>query len=161
LERRLQNVLPWVERLRRLAPISALSLELVRCDTQLLQHPEICGVAYQQGTLSGYQVRAYLVEQWERSCAYCMRSGVPLQLEHLTARSGGGSDAVCNLTLACEPCTGRKGSQTAAEFGFPQLAAAGKHPLRDAAAVNATRWARSRRLQATGLSVEVGTGGRT
>ncbi len=34
-------------------------------------------------------------------------------------------------------------------------------PLKDAAAVNATRWEFYRRLQATGLPLEVGTGGRT
>jgi hypothetical protein len=36
-----------------------------------------------------------------------------------------------------------------------------RRPLKDAAAVNATRWALYRHLLATGLPVEVGTGGRT
>ena len=36
-----------------------------------------------------------------------------------------------------------------------------KRPLKDAAAANASRWALYSRLQATGLPVEVGTGGRT
>src|SRR5262249_38162748 len=36
-----------------------------------------------------------------------------------------------------------------------------RQPLRDAAAAIATRWALYRRLQETGLLVEVGTGGRT
>jgi len=77
-------------------------------------------------------------------CAYCQRTDVPLQLEHLAPRSHGGADAVWNLTLrACRDCTGRKGNQTAAEFGFPALEAARKRPLRDAAAVNSTRWALS------------------
>jgi hypothetical protein len=54
-----------------------------------------------------------------------------------------------------------KGSRTAAEFGHPDVQAQAKSPLQDAAAVNASRWALSRRLQATGLPVEVGMGGRT
>ena len=36
-----------------------------------------------------------------------------------------------------------------------------KTPLHDAAAVNTTRWALYERLKATGLPVEIGTGGRT
>lgn len=36
-----------------------------------------------------------------------------------------------------------------------------KAPLLDAAAVNATRWELFRRLKATGLPVETGSGGRT
>jgi hypothetical protein len=54
-----------------------------------------------------------------------------------------------------------KGTQTAAEFGFPLIQAQAKAPLTDAAAVNATRWALYRRLLAGGLTLETGTGGRT
>ena len=46
----------WVERLRRWCPIGALSLELVKFDTQLLQNAEISGIEYQQGELAGYEV---------------------------------------------------------------------------------------------------------
>ena len=59
LESRVQNVLTWVNRLSRLCPISALSLELVTFDTQLMQNAEIRGVDYQQGELAGYEVREY------------------------------------------------------------------------------------------------------
>jgi 5-methylcytosine-specific restriction endonuclease McrA len=161
LESRLGNVLTWVARLRRLAPIAAISQELVKFDTQLLQHPEIEGVQYQQGELAGYEVREYLLEKWGRQCAYCHTIGVPLQIEHIVPRTRGGSDRVSNLTLACEPCNLAKGTQTATEFGHPEVAMHAKQPLRDAAAVNATRWALYRRLQASGLPIETGTGGRT
>jgi RRXRR protein len=49
----------------------------------------------------------------------------------------------------------------AEEFGYPQIQAQAKQPLRDAAAVNATRWALFHRLSALGLPLETGTGGRT
>jgi hypothetical protein len=57
LQSRIQNIETWVNRLRRLCPIGALSQELVRFDTQLLQNAEIAGVEYQQGELAGYEVR--------------------------------------------------------------------------------------------------------
>jgi 5-methylcytosine-specific restriction endonuclease McrA len=161
LESRLSNVLTWVARLCRYAPIGAIAQELVKFDTQLLEHPDIRGVEYQQGELAGYEMREYLLEKWRRTCAYCGATGVPLQIEHIVPKAQGGCDRVSNLTLACEPCNIAKGTHTAAEFGHPETEAQAKQPLRDAAAVNATRWALYRRLQATGLSIETGTGGRT
>ncbi len=55
----------------------------------------------------------------------------------------------------------QKGSQTAQAFGFPHLQAQALQPLKDAAAVNSTRWALYERLKATGLPIEVSTGGQT
>ena len=118
LESRVQNVLTWVSRLGRLCPIEALSLELVRFDTQLLENPEISGGEYQQGTLAGYETREYLLEKWGRKCAYCGKRDVPLEVEHIVPKARGGTNRVSNLTLACVPCNLAKGTQTAAEFGL-------------------------------------------
>jgi 5-methylcytosine-specific restriction endonuclease McrA len=164
LESRIAHVMTWVERLRRYVPIGALSLELVKFDTPLLQHAEISGIDYQQGELAGYEVREYLLEKVQRRCASCGATNVPLQVEHLVPRTRGGSNRVSTLTMACKPCNDAndaKGTQTATEFGHPEVQAQAKAPLRDAAAVNATRWALYRRLTAVGLAVETGTGGRT
>jgi 5-methylcytosine-specific restriction endonuclease McrA len=158
---RLSHVLTWVARLRRSAPITALSQELVRFDTQLLETPEISGPEYQQGELAGYEVRQYLLEKFQRRCAYCGATGLPLQIEHVVPKARGGTDRVSNLTIACERCNAAKGTWTASEFGHPEVQAQGQRPLKDAAAVNASRWALFQRLRATGLPVEVGTGGRT
>ncbi|MGQ9830954.1 MAG: RNA-guided endonuclease IscB [Thermochromatium sp.] len=51
LQHRLDTTLKWVEYLRRLAPITALSQELVRFDPQALQNPEIRRVEYQTGRI--------------------------------------------------------------------------------------------------------------
>jgi 5-methylcytosine-specific restriction endonuclease McrA len=161
LESRIANTLTWVQRLRRWCAVGALSLELVKFDTQLLQNAEISGVEYQQGELAGYEVREYLLEKWGRKCAYCRATNVPLQLEHIVPKVRHGSNRVSNLTLACKPCNDAKGTRTAAEFGHPEIQAQARAPLRDAAAVNVTRWALYQRLKATGLPVETGTGGRT
>jgi 5-methylcytosine-specific restriction endonuclease McrA len=167
LESRIANVLTWVNRLGRLCPVSAISMELVRFDMQAMEDPEISGVEYQQGTLVGFECREYLLEKWSRKCAYCGKEGVPLQIEHIHPKSKGGGDRISNLTLACGPCNQRKGSKDIEAFlkGKPEILAKikrqAKAPLKDAAAVNATRWELWRRLTATGLPVECGTGGRT
>jgi 5-methylcytosine-specific restriction endonuclease McrA len=158
---RVHNILTWVERLRRLCPIGAISQELVRFDTQMLQNPEIAGVEYQQGELAGYEIREYLLEKWDRTCAYCGARNVALEVEHIVPRARGGSNRVRNLALACAPCNQAKGTRTAEEFGHPHIQEKAQRPLKDAAAVNATRRALYQRLTDTGLAVEAGTGGRT
>lgn len=131
LQHPIDSTLSWVKRLRLWAPITALSSELVRFDMQKMQNPEISGIEYQQGT------------------------------------SKGGSDRISNLTLACECCNRKKDNHPVEQFlpHKPQLLAKilaqAKKPLPDAAAVNTTRWALAKALQATGLPVELATGGRT
>jgi 5-methylcytosine-specific restriction endonuclease McrA len=158
---RVQNVETWTRRLIRWVPIGAISYEAVRFDTQALQKPEIEGVAYQHGTLAGLEIKEYLLLTWGQRCVYCQKTGIPLQVEHIVPKIRGGSDRITNLTLACEQCNRKKGSQTAHEFGFPHIQAQVQPPLKDAAATNSTRWALYERLKATGLPIETSTGGRT
>ncbi len=164
---KLQNVLTWVERLRRFCPVGAISFELVRFDLQLLQNPDIEGLEYQRGTLFGMELRHYLLAKWEQRCAYCSATGIPLEIDHVQPRSKGGSDRVSNLVIACHPCNQAKGEQSLEAFLvdrpdiLARIQAQRKAPLKDAAVVNATRWALCERLKATGLPVETGTGGLT
>ncbi len=167
LESRISNIKTWVKRLMCLSPIQAISQELVKFDAQLMEKPEISGVAYQQGTLVGYEVREYLLEKWNRKCAYCANKDIPLEIEHIRPKSKGGSNRISNLTLACRACNEKKNNNPVEEFlkGKPEILkrilAQAKAPLKDAAAVNTTRWALFERLKATGLSVETGSGGLT
>ncbi|MHB1734130.1 MAG: RNA-guided endonuclease IscB, partial [Ferrimicrobium acidiphilum] len=69
--------------------------------------------------------------------------------------------------LACIPCNQSKSNRLVDEFlaqdpaRLARVLKQAKSPLRDAAAVNSTRWALYRALQATGLPVHTSTGGRT
>jgi hypothetical protein len=109
-------------------------------DAHKLQHPEIKGVAYQQGTLQGYEVKEYLLNKWGRKCAYCGKTTVPLEVEHIVPTSRGGTDRVSNLTIACRKCNLNKGDKTAEEFGYPQLQRQATQPLKAPACLNNIRW---------------------
>ena len=164
---RVENVITWVNRLRKLAPISAISQELVRFDTQIMENPEVSGVEYQQGELAGYEVREYLLEKFNRQCVYCGAVDTRLEVEHLIPRSKGGSNRVSNLAISCHKCNQKKGAKDIKDFLskkkelLNKILKRVKAPLKDAAAVNSTRWCLYNRLKETGLPVEVGTGGRT
>ena len=167
LMHRVLTTMTWVKRLIKLAPVSSIAVELVRFDLQKLDQPEISGVEYQQGELLGYEIREYLLEKWGRKCTYCSKENVPLQVEHIVPKSAGGSSRISNLCLACQKCNQKKGTQFIEQFlaNKPSLLKAilaqAKKPLRDAAAVNATRWKLFNSLKETGLPVFTGTGGQT
>ena len=83
------------------------------------------------------------------------------------SRARGGSNRVSNLCLACGACNIKKGKQDIRDFlkQEPELLAhiltQAKTSLKDAAAVNATRWALFERLKAFRLPIECGSGGLT
>jgi 5-methylcytosine-specific restriction endonuclease McrA len=158
---RVHNIQTWVARLMRYAPVTHLAMELVKFDTQAMANPEINGVEYQQGELLGYEVREYLLEKFGRKCVYCGAKDVPLEIEHIIPKSRGGSNRVSNLTLACQPCNQKKGNQTAEEFGHRHVQKLAKMPLKDASAINATRWKLYEMLQGFGLPIKLGTGSQT
>jgi len=102
-----------------------------------------------------------------KSSAYCNAQNIPLEIEHIHPRSKGGSSRVSNLTIACRHCNEAKGNQELKDFLaqqpelFERIAKQAKQPLKDAAAVNSTRWQLFNRLKETSLPVEIGTGGQT
>ncbi len=180
LESRIANVETWAKRLCRLAPVAAISMEIVRFDLQKIENPDIKGVEYQHGDLAGYEVKEYLLLKFDHTCAYCggLSKDPVLEVEHETPRSRGGTDRVSNLAIACHTCNQTKGKRTPEEWAqalkgslkeidLARIANCGKvrahskAPLRDAAAVNATRWALWHRLFALGLPLETASGGLT
>jgi 5-methylcytosine-specific restriction endonuclease McrA len=167
LQHRVDTTVPWVARLRRLAPVTAITQELVRFDMQIMDSPDISGVKYQQGTLAGYEVSEYLLEKFGRKCVYCGAENTPLNIDHIHPKAKGGSNRISNLVLACIPCNEKKSAQPIELFlakkpdVLKRILAQVKRPLKDAAAVNSTRWALFNALKATGLPVSVASGGKT
>ena len=168
LRHRVETTLTWVNKLSKLAPVKTIFQELVRFDLQKIENPEISGVEYQQGVLAGYEVREYLLNKWERRCAYCSAENVPLQVEHIHPKASGGTNRISNLCLACEPCNTKKGTQDIKIFlaakkpdVLKKILAQAKRPLKDATAVNSTRWALFDRLKETGKVIITGSGGLT
>lgn len=166
LQHRVDGIQSITRKLSLWFPITELHQELVRFDLQKMMNPEISGVEYQHGTLAGTEVREYLLAKFKRTCVYCGAKDTPLNLDHVHPKSRGGSNRVRNLVLACVPCNQKKGSHSVEEFvkdpaKLRCIIAWAKAPLRDAAAVNVTRWAVFAALGAFGVPVFTGSGGLT
>ncbi len=167
LEHRVLTTMTWVKRLIKLCPIDSIAMELVKFDCHKMQNPEISGTEYQQGTLYQYEVREYLLEKFNRTCAYCGAKDVALEVEHIKPKSKGGTNRVSNLAIACVLCNQAKSNLNIREFLADKpsvlkwVLAQAKTPLKDAAAVNSTRWKLFNSLKETGLPVTTGTGAQT
>jgi len=170
LESRVENVYTITRRLRRVFPLKSVAYELVRFDMQLMQNPEIEGVEYQQGELQSFELREYVLIKFNHTCVYA-GPGSPcdqvLNIDHLIPRSRGGSNRAGNLVCACRKHNEEKNNMSLEEYSklrgvdFSHVKAQAKAPLKDAAAVNATRWALFNRLKALDLPIETGSGGLT
>ncbi|MFB8790126.1 MAG: HNH endonuclease [Potamolinea sp.] len=92
-------------------------------------------------------MREYLLQKWERKCAYCGVENVSLEVEHIKPKSKGGSNRVGNLTLACHECNTKKGNLDIHDFltkkpdVLKRILENATKPLLDAAAVSSTRYA--------------------
>jgi len=164
---RINNVYNWAQKLMKFGAVSRIAVETARFDTQKLVNPEIAGTLYQQGTLKGYEIREYLLQKWGRQCAYCDKSGVRLQIEHIHAKRWGGTNRISNLAIACGDCNNEKGTRDISEFlahdpkRLEKILAQAQRPLRDAAVMNSIRYAIGNALKSLGLPVSFYTGGRT
>src|SRR6202035_4897939 len=151
LRSRIGNVLSWATRYQRWVPLVRIDVERVNFDTTFLHNPYVSGIEYQRGELAGWEIRSYLLEKFGRTCVYCGRGETAFEVDHIRPRSRGGTSRVSNLALSCHACNAAKADQTAAEFGHPEVEAQARRPLKDAAAMNASRYALCDALRALGL----------
>ncbi len=140
MNHRMQTHIALIEKLKRILPITSIVVEVASFDTQKMVNPEIAGVEYQQGELQGYEIREYLLEKYQRKCAYCGKTDVPLEIEHIIPRSRDGNSRVSNLAISCHRCNQEKGNKTAEEFGHPEVQEQAKQSLKAAAFMNSMRW---------------------
>lgn len=71
-----------------------------------------------------YWSRAGVLRRDNHTCAYCSKSssdGVRMTIDHILARSLGGSDTWENTVACCQPCNSKKADKTMEEWGKPLL----------------------------------------
>lgn len=72
----------------------------------------------------GQSIKNYLLAKFNYRCAYCNLSAldrVSLEVDFALPASRGGSSEVNNLVISCQSCIQLKGTQTADEFGHPEV----------------------------------------
>ncbi len=167
LQHRVESVITWVRRLFRLTPITSIANELVKFNLSVTGIPELSHTPYNTCKEQEYETREYLLEKWNRKCAYCDATNTRLEIDHIAPKSKGGSDSISNLTLACRSCNQSKGNQPIEVFlqhdpiRLKHILTHTRHPLRDAAAVNTTRLHLYHQLKTLNVPVYNDSGART
>lgn len=123
LQNKVDTVLRTIQHLCTIFPIGTIRMELTAFDTQKMANPAIQDLEYQHGTLSGYEIKEYLLRRDQHRCVYCHgKSGDPiLEIEHVISQAHGGSNRISNLVIACHACNHEKGPRDAITFGFPAI----------------------------------------
>ena len=95
-----------VQDIRRILPVTSVTVEVAQFDTQLLKNPDITGEQYQHGPQLGFwNTREYVLFRDNHQCQHCHgKSKDPvLNVHHLESRKTGG-DSPDNLITLCETC---------------------------------------------------------
>ena len=139
IQHKLDTYVRLIDKLDNILPITDVTIETSPFDMQKMMNAEISGIEYQRGELQGYEVKEYLLDKWDRKCAYCKIENVPFETEHVIPISRGGTNRISNLTIACHQCNQEKGNLTAAEFGHPEVQIMAKKSLKVATFMNVVR----------------------
>jgi 5-methylcytosine-specific restriction endonuclease McrA len=157
----IDNILTWVKRLSKLVLLKDIWIEYNKFDIQKMENPEISGIEYQRGELSGFEIREYLLEKYNRECVYCKKEN---EIDHVIPVSKGGSNKVSNLVLCCHQCNKKKSNKTIDEFlkNKKELLSVIKKQLKislkDASIVNIYKKTLLNEIKKLNLSVNTGTG---
>lgn len=163
---RIDNTLQWVYRLMKSTQITSIAYERVRFDLNLPEFHVNRNLDYIPFSKTEYEVKEYLLLKYNYQCVYCGAKNVVFEKDHVIARSRGGSNRISNLVLACVKCNQAKSNKPIEDFvkdktKLAKILPGIKKPLKDAAAVNVTRFKLGEYLKAIGLPINYGTGGMT
>lgn len=125
-----------IRRVKRILPISHITIEVAQFDTQKIKNDAISGDEYQQGEQLGFwNVREYVLTRDGHKCQHCKgKSKDPiLNVHHIESRKIGGN-APNNLITLCETC------HKAYHKGEIKLKIERGASLRDAAVMSIMRW---------------------
>lgn len=150
VEAKIESHIRIIKNICSILPVNDIVIEVAAFDTQKMQNPEISGVEYQQGTLTGYTIREYLAEKFDHKCCYCGRpqaGGVKFEVEHLTPKARGGSNRIINLGWSCKECNDKKDTLTCEEFGHPEVRRKAEESMKHSAHMSIMRWKLYERLK--------------
>lgn len=133
IKSRSETVVKVAERIASFLPVSEIIVETANFDTQAMRNGgRLRGWEYQRGPR--YQkenLKMYVRERDRYTCRYCGEVRPRrLEVDHVIPESRGGPFTADNLVAACHDCNQKKGSMTAAEFGFPEIQNNVKRSLR-------------------------------
>lgn len=109
IQHKLDTHIRFIEKLKKIVPITKTVIEVANFDIQKIKNPDIEGKEYQQGDMMGFwNLREYVIHRDKHTCQNpnCKNKDKNpiLEIHHLVFRDHGGSDAPSNLITLCNKC---------------------------------------------------------
>ena len=113
---RADNVINFVKKYKKFLNINKVMIENVSFDVaQMSSYNYLIGTDYQQGPLYDTNLRDFIFSKTKGRCSYCGEKAT--EIDHIIARSNGGTNSTFNLTPACRSCNEKKSNLSLKEFG--------------------------------------------
>ena len=113
---RADNVINFVKKYKKFLNINKVMIENVSFDVaQMSSDNYLIGTDYQQGPLYDTNLRDFIFSKTKGRCSYCGEKAT--EIDHIIARSNGGTNSTFNLTPACRSCNEKKSNLSLKEFG--------------------------------------------
>ena len=113
---RADNVINFIKKYKKFLNIDKVMIEQVSFDTaQMSSDSYLTGADYQQGNLYDKTLRDFIFSKTNGRCAYCGAKAE--EIDHVVARSNGGTNSTYNLVASCRACNERKSNLTLKAFG--------------------------------------------
>ena len=113
---RADNVINFVKKYKKFININKVMIENVSFDTaQMSSDNYLIGTDYQQGNLYNKNLREFIFSKTKGRCSYCGEKAT--EIDHIIARSNGGTNSTYNLVASCRSCNEKKSNLSLKEFG--------------------------------------------
>lgn len=100
----LETHINYINKVRKIVPISEVVVEYAKFDMQKLKDPTISGEEYQEGDLYGYlNMKAFISNRQKGKCLLCGKNHIE-QLHHVKERHEEGSERHSNIAGLCKKC---------------------------------------------------------
>ena len=105
IQHKLDSHMRFIEKLKKILPITNITIEVASFDTHKLKNPSVSGEDYQNGEQEGFfNLREYILYRDNYACQICGAKDKPLEVHHISFWKGDRSNRPANLLTACITC---------------------------------------------------------
>ena len=105
IQHKLDSHIRFIEKLKKILPITSITIEVASFDTHKLKNPSVSGEDYQNGEQEGFfNLREYILYRDNYTCQICGAKDKPLEVHHIGFWKGDRSNRPANLLTACITC---------------------------------------------------------
>lgn len=113
---RADNVINFIRKYKKLINIDKVMIENVSFDVaQMSSDTKLWSNDYQGGNLYQKELRSFIFSRSNNKCVYCGAKAE--EIDHVIARSNGGTNSTYNLVASCRACNEKKSNLSLKAFG--------------------------------------------